>query len=394
MRIAILCLYQGPSLVNTRPTLRNKSLSRQMKIEMVASALQGNGGSIEILSSGEVVDNRLRWYPGFSETERFHPHIPIHYCSALAVRGLNGAWSNYQMLRLFKERHRTAPYDLVVIWNMKAAHIRCANYAMRNYGIPVILAYEDDAFVDRTGDATNDGFFSKHRANTCRNLLKTVTGGIGVSPYLLSQFPDQIPKLLLRGAVGDDVISAGRRSRESKKNWILFAGTHDTTNGVAELIEAWRIMKIPDWELHITGQGEMTEKLRKKAQSLEGIHFHGLVNRETLVDLLSSARICINPHAVSRTPGNLFAFKIVEYLAAGASVVSTPMGQLEEELEAGIIYMPENTPETIAQTLQQVIVHRTFERTAMEAAQELYGRATVAKSLNILVSQVMTAQLR
>ncbi len=394
MRIALLGLYQGPSLVKSRPTLRNKSMSRQIKIELVASALQGNGASVEILSSGEVVDHQWRFYPGLSESEPFHPHIPIYYCSALAVRRLNGAWSDSQLLRLFKRRHQVSPYDLVMIWNMKSPHVKCANYAMRRCHLPVILAYEDDQFVSRTGEVMDGGLRSGFRAESCRKLLKAVSGGIGVSPYLLSQFPDDIPKLLLRGAVGDDLVAAGRNSRESKKNWILFAGTHDSINGVTELIEAWRLKRIPDWELHITGHGELTEELRNRAQDLEGIRFHGLVSRQTLVDLLSSAKICINPQAVSRIPGNLFAFKIIEYLAAGAKVISTPMGQLESPLETGITYMPENSAETIAETLQLVIRERRFERTAMDAAQELYGSAAVAKSLNALVGQVMATQGR
>lgn len=394
MRIALIGLYQGASLVKSRPTLRNKSMSRQVKIELVASALHGSGARVEILCSGEVVDHNFRFYPGFSESERFHPNIPIHYSSALAVRGLNGAWSESQLLRLFKTRHEASPFDLVIIWNMKDPHVKCANYALHRYQIPVILAYEDDRFVNRTGKAMGGGLHSSYRAEACRKLLKMVSGGIGVSPYLLSQFPDDIPKLLLRGAVGDDVVAAGRRSRELKKNWILFAGTHDSSNGVKELIEAWRLKRIPDWELHVTGHGELTEELRKRAQGLDGIHFHGLVSRQTLVDLLSSARICINPHAVSQTPGNLFAFKIIEYLAAGAAVVSTPMGQLEAQLEAGITYMPENSPETIAEVLQQIIRERGFERTAMDAAQEMYGSAAVAKSLAALVDQVMARQGR
>jgi len=367
-------------------------MSRQIKIELVASALQGNGASVEILSSGEVVDHQCRLYPGFSESERFHPHIPIYYCSALAVRWLNGAWSDSQLLRLFKTRHQVSPYDLVIIWNMKSSHAKCANYAMQRYHLPVILAYEDDAFVSRTGEVMRGGLRSSYRAKSCRKLVKAVSGGIGVSPYLLSQCPDDIPKLLLRGVVGDDLVAAGRRSRESKKSWILFAGTHDSSNGVVELIEAWRLKRIPDWELHITGHGALTEELRNRAHDLERIRFHGLVSRETLVELLSSARICINPHVVSRTPGNLFAFKIIEYLAAGASVISTPMGQLESQLETGITYMPENSAETIVETLQWVIRERRFERTAMEAAQEMYGSSAVAKSLNALVGQVMATQ--
>ena len=392
MRIALLGLYQGPSLVRARPTLRNKSMSRQLKIELVASALQSNGASVEILSSGEVVDPQFRFYQGFSESERFHPDIPIHYSSVLPVRGLNGVWSGNSLLRLFKSRHHASPFDLVIIWNMKGPHVRCANYAMRECHLPVILAYEDDQFVSRTGEALGERFYSRYQAISCRKLLRTVSGGIGVSPYLLSQFPDNIPKLLLRGAVGDDLIAAARKSLHSKKNWILFSGTHDLSNGVAELIEAWRLKTIPDWELHITGHGELTEKLRERARNLEGIHFHGLVSRAALVDLLSSARICINPHAVSRTPGNLFAFKIIEYLAAGACVVSTPMGQLESQLEAGIVYMPENSPGTISATLQRVIGERKFERNAMQAAQEMYGTTAVARSLNTLVGQVMSVQ--
>jgi len=66
------------------------------------------------------------------------------------------------------------------------------------------------------------------------------------------------------------------------------------------------------------------------------------------------ATIGINPHHVSETPGNVFAFKIIEYLASGAHVITTPMGPLEKELEAGVTYMPDNSPATIAAALELV----------------------------------------
>ena len=102
--------------------------------------------------------------------------------------------------------------------------------------------------------------------------------------------------------------------------------------------------------------------------------FHGLVSRQELVRLICSAKICINPHVVSQTPGNVFAFKIIEYLAAGAHVITTPMGALEQEIEVGITYMPDNKAETIAATLKQVIQVRCYERTAAQAALQTYRR--------------------
>jgi glycosyltransferase involved in cell wall biosynthesis len=100
------------------------------------------------------------------------------------------------------------------------------------------------------------------------------------------------------------------------------------------------------------------------------------------------SKIGVNPHDLSATPGNIFAFKIIEYLAAGTHVITTPMGLLEKELEAGITYIADNSPETIAGALQQVIKGREYERGALDAAQGMYGPAAVSKMLDTLLNRV------
>ena len=169
---------------------------------------------------------------------------------------------------------------------------------------------------------------------------------------------------------------------------------HVEPNGVRELIAGWEVAAIPDWELHITGFGAMTEELRRMAATDQSIVFHGMISREEVVRLLCSARICINPHVVSQTPGNVFGFKIIEYLAAGAHVVTTPMGKLEPKLEGGITYMNDNSPATIAATLQRVIRERDFERTAAEAAVHSYGPQAISRSLDELLNKMMAANNR
>jgi len=124
------------------------------------------------------------------------------------------------------------------------------------------------------------------------------------------------------------------------------------------------------------------------AATVRSIVFHGLVSRAELVRLMGSAKICVNPHQVSQTPGNVFAFKLVEYLAAGAHVITTPMGVLEQELEAGMTYMPDNAPATIAATIRRVVEERAYARTAGDAARRMYGSAAVSKSLDTLLGRV------
>ncbi len=393
MRIAYITTYQGPTLVKRRPIVYNRSMSNRIKIELIATLLYDRAHDVEVISQGEVVENRFKVYPPFSEPERFHPCIPVYYGSVLPIPRLNGFWSTASIVHTFKKRHHAKPFDLVIIFNLKDQQVACADYAIRHLGLPVILEYEDDRFVNVQGEAEVVGGFAATRSvHAARGVLQSVSGCIGVSPHLLSQVRSGIPTLLLRGVVGADVVKASEESRRGKENIVLFSGTHIGSNGIAQLIEGWRKIERADWELHITGFGQLTNSLRRMAEEVQGIIFHGLVSRPELVRRMCSAKICINPHQVSQTPGNVFAFKIIEYLAAGAHVITTPMGVLEAELEAGITYMSDNTPKTIAATIQRVIEEREFEQTAMEKAQEMYGPAPISKSLDDLLKRVRSSR--
>jgi hypothetical protein len=390
VRIAYINTYQGPTLLKKRPIVLNRSLSNTLKIELIASLLRANSHEVEVISQGEVVENSFTFYPSFLEPERFDSKIPVFYSSAFPVRRVNGLWSSFQTLRLLKSRHRVAPFDLVIIFNLKEPQVACANYAVGRLHLPVVLEYEDDRFANVPGRGSDTNFFSEYRDRVCKNLLARVSGCIGVSPYLLSQLSKNVPKMLLRGVVGDDLAPASQRLIETRANRILFSGTHIESNGVANLIAAWRSAPISGWELHITGQGQLTAMLRQMAEGVPGIFFHGLVSRQELVELMSTAKICINPHVVSQTPGMVFAFKIIEYLAAGAHCVTTPMGNLEPDLENGITYMPDNSPETIIATLKSVIEDHKYERVAATAAYGTYGMRAASDSLGKFVDRVIT----
>ena len=203
-----------------------------------------------------------------------------------------------------------------------------------------------------------------------------------------------MPKVLLRGVVSENILKVGRDVSRRRKNWVVFSGTHSKAKGLEPLLESWRMLKPQGWELHIAGYGDKTDALQRAAEGDRSIVFHGLLNREENARLLGESTIGINPHDLSETPGNVFAFKIIEYLAAGTHVVTTPMGPLETELEAGITYMPDNSAKTIAATLRAVIDERSFERRATQAAHDLYGPVAVSKSLDELLGQVGSERSR
>jgi glycosyltransferase involved in cell wall biosynthesis len=170
-------------------------------------------------------------------------------------------------------------------------------------------------------------------------------------------------------------------------NWVVFSGTHYRAQGLEQLITAWRRAKLADWELHLAGQGEMTVTLEKMAEGDRSIVFHGLLNRQENASLLAKSRIGIVPCDPAKTPGSVFPFKAIECLAAGVHVITTPMGAVEPEMARGMTVMPDNSPETIAASLKQVIDSRAYDCHAEDSAVECYGPPAVANSLHDLFLQ-------
>lgn len=380
--------YQGPTVAARRPIIRNNSLAAKVKIELIAESLKKSGHDVEVISQGEVIENRLKFYQGFREAAPFDPDIPVEYSSTLTARFINVVWSSITTLQRLRARHQACPFDAMLFYNFKLPQVVCANYAVRRLGIPVVLEYEDDAFVDRNGKSER-GFRSRCHLYAARKTLKAISGCIGVSPHLLAQAPSSIPKLLLPGTVSSEILEIMKAGELGRRNWIVFAGTLHKTKGLEQLIEAWNSSSINDWELHIAGAGEMNEMLRETARGNSSIVFHGLLDRKENARLLCSARIGLNPHDVSATLGNVFAFKIIEYLAAGLHVISTPMGPLDSQLEAGITYVSDNQTETIAATLKHVIENRSYECTAAQAALQSCGPEAVSRSLGKFFDKVM-----
>jgi glycosyltransferase involved in cell wall biosynthesis len=218
--------------------------------------------------------------------------------------------------------------------------------------------------------------------------LNRVSAVIAPSPYLLDQCPSHIPKLLVRSVVSAEILRFGQGSKTERKNWVVFSGTHERTQGLEQMVKAWRMLSMPEWELHIAGKGPLTPVLEKLAEGDPSIHFHGFLNREENARLLCAGKIGMNPQDLTRVLGSVFAFKICEYLAAGLHVITTPRGNLERDLEAGVTYIQDNSAETIAACLNDLIRNRRFEQSAQEAAIQTFGMAPLSKALNGMLAQM------
>jgi len=387
MRIAYVAPYQGPVLRTRRPIVQNLALAGNLKIELIAELLHGKH-EIEILSQGEAGERSFTLHRAFEEPLPPGNGVTVRYCSALPVRFISGLWSTCQLLELLRRRHHQAAYDLIIAYNLQEPQSVTCLYAIKRLGIPVVLEYEDDSLVQEDGRAQR-GLRALIDRRLVKLALASVDATVGVSPHLLSQSSHRGPQLLLRGVISPEILQIPDHTSSARNDWVVFSGTHSWEKGLPQLIAAWKLARPSGWQLHIAGHGAVTRELVEHAAGDDTIVFHGLIDRQQNAKLLAQAKIGINPHQLSQIPGNKFAFKIIECLAAGTHVITTPMGALEHELETGVTYIADNRPETIAAGLTRVIEERRFERLAMKAARRLYSPGTVSAALDALLTHTL-----
>src|SRR5688572_20631658 len=203
MRIAFIAPYQGTTLCQRRPITGNFGLGASAKIRILAELLRDSSHDVEIFSQGEVIDSKVTYYPRLFEWATASGDIPVHYASAIPLRGVNALWSTTSLRRLVKAHHRRNPYDLVVIYNLKPPQVTCANWALGR-GLPVVMEYEDDQFLE-IWEPNFSRLTSAVWERQAKELLPKLSGCVAGSADLLAQVGNA-PKLLLPGVVDRAIV--------------------------------------------------------------------------------------------------------------------------------------------------------------------------------------------
>jgi glycogen synthase len=122
---------------------------------------------------------------------------------------------------------------------------------------------------------------------------------------------------------------------------VVFAGTLTENKGVRSLIKAWSIVqkRFPEAELHLYGKDGRTHdehSLRRELEeyiystSLNNVIFHGQVDRQTVINAFSSARLAVFP---SYREG--FSNVVLESMVCGCPTIFTSHSSGPEVIEHG-----------------------------------------------------------
>ena len=135
---------------------------------------------------------------------------------------------------------------------------------------------------------------------------------------------------------------------------LLYVGRLGYRKGLARLLDAVALLADrPGVRLALAGEGPLSGKLEAQAHLVgiaDRVDFLGFLDREALRDALARAAVLVNPADYESGP-----LTLLEAMAAGTPVVTTPTGLVKDLAEPLPLLVAEPEPRALAAAIAQVL---------------------------------------
>ncbi|HAS92691.1 MAG TPA: hypothetical protein DCS12_10845 [Clostridiales bacterium] len=141
----------------------------------------------------------------------------------------------------------------------------------------------------------------------------------------------------------------------SSQKTVFYAGGISKRNGIELLLDSINYIEDPDIHFILCGQCN-DDKLIKKMEAKRGrLQYKGLLSKKEVCKLQQEATVLINPRTADGDFTRYsFPSKTLDYLASGKPVICFALEGIPGEYDTFLHYIPENTPQAIAQTIQRI----------------------------------------
>ncbi len=142
--------------------------------------------------------------------------------------------------------------------------------------------------------------------------------------------------------------------KKADKKICIYAGGLYRKYGVEKLVQAFKRLEIDDAELHIYGDGDYADELRKNKN--KSIIYHGIVSNEEVIQAEIQATLLINPRP-SNEEFTKYSFpsKNMEYMASGTPVLTTKLPGMPKEYNRYVYVFEDESIEGMIETMKKVL---------------------------------------
>lgn len=383
MNILYVADIHGPKVTSFRGINRNLSMAGTQKVLSIAAGLQSIGYNVEIFSNGSVAEKNFKIYKKYEELVEFDKsQILIKYGMTVDMKIIRTIINIISGIIFIIKKIINQKLDAIIVYNLTTLNILIIGIS-RLFQIKVYLAYEDSAINTRQSSFVNYKLIFK-----IYELLASryIDGGWFVSQELKTRFEKlNISGPIINGVLGPDILKKSIRHCEDNKQKLtmIYCGGLDASKGIDIFIDAYEKTNL-NHELIICGSGPDASHIKNKiSKSKKKISFLGTVSRETLLNLIASADIGINPHRSDLHSGGTFPFKIIEYLGLCGAVFSNRTNCEQGDIDKYVYWYNADTVDSLKTEIELFFEHHANHylkesNARIEKVKNYYGYKNIA----------------
>lgn len=162
------------------------------------------------------------------------------------------------------------------------------------------------------------------------------------------------PYEVIEGIFDPPEVSNSKGDKKGKN--IVYTGKLNRSFGVLELAKAFSEINDDSLRLVICGSGEDKDRIIEYAAKDKRIEYLGQVTPNKAAEVVDNAYVLVNPRK-NDTEYTKYSFpsKIIDYLATGNPVVAYRLDGMPERYENFIHFVPDNSVESLRDTMIRVI---------------------------------------
>ena len=175
--------------------------------------------------------------------------------------------------------------------------------------------------------------------------------------------PKKCPYVVLEGHADKSMEQVENRLENKYPQRVcLYAGSLRRVYGIENLVEGFVTAAIPNTELHVYGNGDYVEDLKKLSAKYENVKYLGIAPNEVIVEEELKASLLVNPRPTNEEYTKYsFPSKNMEYMASGTPLLTTCLPGMPAQYNEYVFLLKNETAEGVADALQEIFSHSPEE---------------------------------
>lgn len=277
----------------------------------------------------------------------------IGFLNVPVLKQITQAAAIFRELAGWLRRHRGAA-PVILLYNVFSPHALAVLAARACFGGRAVALVADLPFglYDFRGA---HGLLQRLDLWVQTTSLRWFDGLVPLTHLTAQDFAPRVPAMILEGAIDPATVPAQAPQDEPGKV-VLFTGTLYPTNGIELLLAAFARIDDPEYRLWIYGRGSLEHAVRAAAATDSRITYFGYAPNATVRQRQREAAVLVNPRpsqqAITRYT---FPSKLMEYMASGRPVVTTPLPSLPADYRDYLIVVERESPDGLAEAIRMAV---------------------------------------